>query len=512
MQIPGILRFLVIATTTLILTSLPQVLAQHTSQDRQATVQASSIGFTDCKIGSAGYELDAQCASVSVAMDPDNPSTGDLELSIARIPSRRQSGNTDALTLLAGGPGQSALDSFPSIAFAFRHIMRDRDVILVDQRGTGESTSLDCPENSSSNTGDDTVNLNSDPLEISRLAKECLESLPADPRLFTTSIAVRDLENVRLQLGISQWNIYGISYGTRVAQHYLRRYPDSVRTVTLDAVVPAQVSLGPDIATLAQRSLELIFNRCASETDCGEAFGNQTSATLELLDTLAAEPPTISYEDIATGKLSTRQFTREQLAVTLRLMTYSSQTAAILPSMLHEAIANDNLAPLARQADMQSSSLGNALSTGMHHAIVCTEDVPFFEPASQADDTETDNSENYLGDDVITSIEATCKHWPSGIIDEDFKEPVVSTKPTLILSGEADPVTPPAYGEMALQTLSNARHIVNRAQGHTQAPYGCIPILLARFIEDADAKQLDTSCLERLRTLPFFVDANGPLP
>lgn len=492
----------------LMLTASIKATAEDTQKElTDAPLQNSEISFVDCKIGSSGFQQDAQCATLTVALDPDNPQAGNQELSIARIPSRRQSDNTDALTLLAGGPGQSALDSFPSIAFAFRHVMRDRDVILVDQRGTGASTSLDCPEDTSLNSADTALNLSPDSAEIMRLAEQCFDALPADPRFFTTSVAVRDLEYVRQRLGISQWNLYGISYGTRVALHYLRQYPDSVRTLSLDAVVPAQVSLGPDIASAAQRALEHIFNRCAEETDCGEAFGNLTDPTLELLNDLETDPRTITYEDIASGKLTTRIFTREQLAITLRLMTYSSQTAAILPSMLYEAIEKDNLAPLARQADLQSASLNRSLSTGMHHAVICTEDAPYFEKADQST-----RSRSYLGDDVVSSIEATCQVWPPGVIDENFKEPVESAKPALILSGEADPVTPPAFGEMVLQTLTNARHIVNPAQGHTQAPFGCMPILLAHFIDTADALSLDASCLDRLRPLPFFIDANGPLP
>lgn len=469
--------------------------------------QSGELEFEECSIGTAGAQLVAECTTLDVPLDPTNPSAGVQRLSVARIESRRRSGNTDALTLLAGGPGQSAIESFPAISFAFRHIMRDRDVILIDQRGTGESTSLDCPEDTLAANLDTSLNLRDDPDEIARLAADCLASLTVDPSLFTTSVAVQDLEHARLQLGISQWNIYGISYGTRVAMHYLRRYPDSVRTVVLDAVVPPQISLGPDIASLAQQSLEKIFSRCEQDKGCNTAFGNLTAPTMTLLEELEDNPRSITYEDVATGQLTTREFTHEHLAVTLRLMSYSSQTAAILPSMLQEAIRYDNLAPLARQSDMQSKSLSSSLSTGMHHAVICTEDVPFFstQPVKQT-------GKSYLGDDILAGIEATCNAWPAGIIDDDFKQALVSDKPTLILSGGADPITPPAYGELVAQTLTRARHIVNEEQGHMQAPFGCMPVLLAQFLESADAKSLETDCLERIRPLPFFIDANGPLP
>ena len=468
--------------------------------------------------------LAAQCATLNVPLDysethqtaPSDPlepdahldetvgSSGHIELSIARIPARRQSNRQDAFTLVSGGPGQSAIETFPAVSFAFRHIMRNHDVILIDQRGTGDSEKLVC-ESAPDSLG---LDMNIDLDKIAQDALDCRESLEHDPSLFTTSIAIHDLEMVRQQLGVSQWNMYGISYGTRVALHYLRRYPESVRTLMLDAVVPPSVSLGPDISRLSQRALDLIFQRCVNDKGCFDAFGDLTEPTMALLNELESNPKTITFEDVATGKLSTMELSRQHLAVTIRLMSYSAQTAAILPSMLHDAIVNENFAPLARQAKLQTRSLGNTLASGMHHAIICTEDAPFVEVLTD----EGKEPATYMGEGVIDSLLASCQNWPPGRIDADFKEPVTSDSPILILSGEADPVTPPAYGNSIIPTLSNARHIINPDQGHMQAPFGCMPVLLAKFVSTADAKSLNLNCLDRLRVTPFFVDANGPLP
>lgn len=499
-------------------------------------ILSDNLDFTDCSIGSGAVSLAAQCTTLTVRLDsrPDggaqqntqsegshsgtepgtepnsssksNAQADDsklIELSIARIPARRQSDRQDAFTLISGGPGQSAIESFPSVSFAFRHIMRNHDVILIDQRGTGGSAKLEC-ESASESLG---LEMELDLEQVSLDALECRESLEHDPSWFTTSMAVHDLEFVRQQLGVSQWNMYGISYGTRVAMHYLRRYPESIRTLTLDAVVPPSVSLGPDISRLSQRALDLIFKRCIDSQGCFDAFGDLTEPTMALLDSLEENPKSITFEDIATGSLSTMELTRQHLAVTIRLMSYSAQTAAILPSMLHDAIVNENFAPLARQAKLQTRSLGNSLANGMHQAIICTEDAPFVNFTENADEPAT-----YLGEGTIDSLMASCKNWPAGHIDADFKEPLVSDAPVLILSGEADPVTPPDYGDSITPTLSNSRHIVNSDQGHMQAPFGCMPVLLAKFVSTADVKNLNLDCLERLRVTPFFVDANGPLP
>lgn len=481
----------------------------------QTIAAQTDIDFTECKIGSGPVKISAQCTAIEVLLNPEDESSGTLELAIARIPARRQSDRQDAFTMIAGGPGQSALESFQAVSFAFRHVMRDRDVILIDQRGTGQSMKLDCPAAPEALGLELGLEPDFDPSEISRQAASCLESLPADPRWFSTSLAVRDLETVRQQLGISQWNLYGVSYGTRVALHYLRRYPAFVRTLVLDAVVPPTVALGPDIAPLAQRALELIFDRCSNDTGCGEAFGHLSEPTADLLQSLKAQPRSITYEDITSGTLTTRQFTRHDLAVILRMMSYSSQTAAILPSMLYDAINNNNFAPLARQSDLQSRSISNSIANGMHHAILCTEDETFIEnsdEASQALSLNTNTHKSFLGDTVVASMQATCKSWPKGVIDDDFKSPLYSDVPALILSGGADPITPPEYGRLLETTLNNAHHIVNQHEGHMQAPFGCTPSILAQFVEQASSAQLDYDCLKRLLPLPFFVDANGPLP
>lgn len=460
------------------------------------------LGFHDCHIGTGAAKLSAQCTTLELALDPQSAAAGTLTLSIARVPARRQSARQDAFTLLAGGPGQSAIESYPAVAFAFRHVQRDRDVILIDQRGTGDSQRLSCP------TPEDSlgVEFEDDVQSIRESSRECLDSLEQDPRHFTTSVAVQDLEQVRQALGISQWNLYGISYGTRVALHYLRRHPDKVRTLILDAVVPPTRPLGPDIAQLAQRSLDMILQRCADDKGCGEAFGDLDEPVQALLQSLQESPRTIRYEDIASGQIRTMRFTRQHLALTLRLLSYSSQTAALLPSMLHEAIVNDNLAPMARQAELQSRSLGQSLATGMHAAVICTEDAPYMQPDTTA------VIDSYMGDKVVPSLLASCSGWPTGIIDEDFHQAVSSDVPTLVLSGGADPVTPPAYGDEVASTLSRSLHLINPEQGHMQAPFGCMPSLMAQFVDSGDIEALDTRCLERIRPLPFFVDANGPLP
>jgi len=477
--------------------------------------------FESCSIGDGRARVIAECATLAVPLDHDAPDGATIDLAIARVPARRGGSDGTAFTLLAGGPGQSAIDSYAALAFAFRHVGRDRDIVLVDQRGTGASHPLDCPDAGAVATGEDDATLDTSSAEAARAAAACRASLDVDPRFFTTSVAVRDLDRVRARLGLRAWHLYGISYGTRVAQHYTRRHPDRVATMILDAVVPPDVPLGPDVAPFADRALALVFARCTADPDCAIRFPDIERRTRAWLDELDAAPLDVDHEDLVSGGTRRSRFGSRELAAVLRLMSYNAQTAALLPSMLGAAIDDGHLVPLVRQVALQGGSLGESLASGMHHAIVCTEDAPRIPDGAAAASRDT-----ILGTALLEALVASCRDWPPGALDPDFHEPLDVAVPTLILSGEADPITPPAYGERVAATLPRARHIVLPDQGHMQAPLGCMPSILARFVasvptgdgERADhdgggeAIALDTDCLDRLVPPPFFVDPNGPMP
>ena len=462
--------------------------------------------FSPCEIGSsdAGGVLSAECRTLTVAEDPDNLDGDKIELHIARLASRSRERREDPLTILAGGPGQSASATFPAIAQSFEKIRKHRDIYLIDQRGTGRSNRLDCPDSSA--TADPFV-FDSNAVEL--LTKECLAALNGDAKFYTTSVAVLDLEKVRSELQIPRWNIYAISYGTRVALHYLRQYPAQVRTMILDAVVPPELSLGESIAIDAQRALDLLLQRCQSTASCAEQFPDLAQTTTKLLATLAESPKSIQFENFNTGKLTDMEFSLNHLTLTLRMLTYSSHGASLLPVLLNDAYKNDNYAPLARQSYLQAEKLSETLATGMHNSVICTEDQPFV----TIDDELLDRlSHTFLGSTPLEALASSCRHWPAGVIDDNFKEPVKADHPVLILSGETDPVTPPAYGDSVAQHLPNSLHIINPGQGHMQAHIGCTPTIMLNFIERGSVDNLDYGCLTRQKPAPFFVDPNGPRP
>ena len=461
------------------------------------------LDLTPCRLdaGPGRSRVPASCADFGVPADPAAPSGHQIQLSVARVAALSATPKADPLTILAGGPGQSAIDLYAALAPAFERIREDRDIILVDQRGTGRSSPLRCPS-------DENLDLETaETAELLKLVDECLAGLSEDPRLFTTSVAVTDLDRVRAALGIERWNVYGVSYGTRVAQHYLRRYPQHTRTVILDGVVPAAMTLGPAIALDAQAALDRVFARCRDDSHCSQQFGDLETKFQAVAQRLAAGPVALQLTDPLSGEARAEQFSQLAFNAAIRLLSYAADSVALLPLLIDRAYQGD-FELLAAQASMALTDLTEALNYGMHNAVVCTEDAPFFD---NIDDDAL--SETYLGTTQVETLAAICRRWPRGRLDDDLKQPVVSDRPVLILSGEADPVTPPAYGDQVQASgLRNSLHVVVPGQGHGIAPVGCAPRVMAEFVRQGSIADLAVGCLADEGPAPFFVNFNGPSP
>jgi pimeloyl-ACP methyl ester carboxylesterase len=434
----------------------------------------------------------ARCGRIEVPLDPAAPAGAKIAIFVARVAALSAEPRPDPLLLIQGGPGGSTVDLYLQLRGAFEQARRDRDIILVDQRGTGRSAegfACEAPDDLSLDTADSE--------ELARVIDACAAELQHDPRFYTTSVAVRDLDAVRAALGVETWTVYGVSYGTRVAQHYLRQYPERVRSVVLDGVVPPPLALGPDVAREAQRALEQIFTRCAEDPGCGTRFAALPQLFGEVLARLDAgaadetDPPPISALELRT---------------LVRFMSYSAATVALLPVLISEAHAG-NYAPLAGQARTLLRELPESLSFTMSNSVTCTEDVPYADPATG------DLASTYLGTGVMDALKQICARWPVGSMDAGFKTAVVSDAPVLLLSGEHDPITPPAYAErVKAEGLGNSAHLVGRGQGHGLVGVGCVPRLLRTFLEDPTPANLDASCLELEPPTPFFLTLLGPAP
>jgi pimeloyl-ACP methyl ester carboxylesterase len=446
----------------------------------------------------------AECATLTVPENAGEPAGRQIGLFVARVPAVSARKAPDPLFILAGGPGAAASEFYAGVAPAFARVNRNRDIVLVDQRGTGRSNALRCDF-------DDEALLGADDTEFLLQTRRCLEehAAHADVRQYTTSVAVRDLEFVRNTLGYEHINLYGVSYGTRVAQHYLRHYGARVRTATLDGVVPAERILGPDIAIDAEAALAQVLARCAGDESCRAAFGDPVVHYRALRSRLDERPAGVLLAAPRTGERVALEFTPAHLATVLRLSTYGAEQAALLPLALHEAHMHGNFVPLASQFLLMTDSLSGQMAYGMHHSIVCTEDAPWF-PEAHVDREVL--ASTFIGTRQLDGLAALCEVWPRGVIDDDLHAPLASDVPTLLLSGSADPVTPPAGAAQAGAGLAHSRHVVIEGLGHGQIGAPCVDRLIAAFVASGKPAELDTACVERLRPMPFFTTLAGPSP
>ena len=448
--------------------------------------------------------VSADCGVLTVPENPAKPAGRQIGLAFARVPAINRRKQPDPLFVIAGGPGMAATTFYAMTAPVFTRIHRDRDIVLLDQRGTGGSNPLNCQDD-----GDNNNEVSNDAVVAE--AQRCLEQLraKADVAQYTTSLAVNDLDRLRRVLGYDRINLYGVSYGTRVAQHYLRRFPEHSRTLILDGVVPPELSLGADMAVDAEASLTRILARCAREVECKSQFGDPTQDYHDLWQSLQAHPVQVTVPDPATGEATHFEFTRFHLATVLRLSIYSAEPTALLPLLLHQAHESKDYSRLAGQFLLLSRSYSDAVAAGMNNTVACTEDLAFYNP-KKTDRTKLEST--FLGATQLDALLAICKIWPHGPIDPDFHAPLHSDVPVLLLSGSDDPVTPPVYAEQARRGLIHSLNVVLKDFGHGQIAAPCVDKVMGQFINRASVEGLDTSCTLNDRPMPFFTSLNGPPP
>ena len=472
---------------------------------------AEPLSLAACELTAAEgrVEVRASCGTLTVPLDWDAADREDgetIELAVAVVPALAEQPLPDPLVVIAGGPGQAASEFFAASRSAFDLILRERDVVLVDQRGTGQSAPLHCESVDALGPLGPTVGDDADWIEAwVATTVACLDELDHDPRYFTTSVAVRDLEAVRAALGYETLNLYGISYGTRVAQHYLRRYPAVVRTVILDGAVPPTLALGLEIAPASQAALEALFERCRTDAACNAAYPRLASEFWALLERLEETPSEVTFDHPRTGEETTVTLNRHALAGITRLLIYSPLTASLWPPAIAAAHAGD-YRPLAAQASVVAEAIGD-LAVGLNYVVLCSEDAPFWGEVDWAAQAAT-----YMGAAFASVTQGVCQQWPRGVVDADLKQRLISDKPVLLLSGELDPITPPRYADAVAADLANALHVVGRGQGHGLLAVGCVQQIMADFIAQGTVEGLDLACVERIGPAPLFASNMGPGP
>ncbi|MGH8113860.1 MAG: alpha/beta fold hydrolase, partial [Rhodanobacteraceae bacterium] len=426
-----------------------------------ATMKVGKLALTACELkrqGSAAT-IAAFCTKFPVPENRADPKSRRIELKLAIIKSDSAVPEKDLVVYLAGGPGQSAIETYPDMAPAFASLLKHHDLLLLDQRGTGSSHPLTCP--ALEKQMKKLASIVTTPEQRADLVAKCATEVQktSDPRYYTTTDAVADLEALREALGAPKLDLVGVSYGTRMAQHYASAHPDAVRSIVLDGVVPNQMILGATFAEALQHALKLQAAACDATPACKKAFGDWYATLQQLHAKLKSGPPVeVTFEDPYSYKPITRPLTADTLAGVVRFFAYSSATAALLPLAVNEASKGD-YAPLMGQSQLLTGDLSGSMNGGMQLSVLCTEDASLLKPRPQDADT-------LLGNQLIAGFMAECKVWPHGPMPKDFHAPFKSSLPTLLISGERDPVTPPSYAAEVLDGLSDGRSLVVKGMGH----------------------------------------------
>jgi pimeloyl-ACP methyl ester carboxylesterase len=444
-----------------------------------------SIALAACRLPK--LPIVAQCGTLEVPEDRALPDGRRISLSIAVLPANTLNPRADPLFILAGGPGQAASFLGP-FAATLTGVRKDRDIVLVDQRGTGRSSPLLCAAFKPDDSAEATLEL--DPVPKAAACAKELAARGVDASQYTTAAWIADLDAVRAALGYSKINLWGGSYGTRVALEYLRRHGARVRSVVLDAVAPPSMKVSLDAWSSRDLALSAILDACTQSSACRAAHADLPATLDSIRDRLGPNGLDVAVTDPRTGAVETQHVTFDHVIGALQPLLYSPELSALLPEIIASAAAGDYGA-LYSGATFVTADLPEQINNALHYSVTCTEDAPRISPAEAADALANARSKA-----LALRALAVCAVWPKGTVPADAATPVESATPVLILSGGLDPVTPPANGAEVAKTLSSSRHIVARGYGHIVSPHACAPRLIAAFIDDPGFATLPASCVE----------------
>jgi pimeloyl-ACP methyl ester carboxylesterase len=375
---------------------------------------------------------------------------------------------------------------------------RDRDLVFVDQRGTGESNPLACNLYPDKN---DMAAYFNEVLSLDRLRACRLElEKVADLKLYSTSTAMDDFDEVRAALGYEKINLFGGSYGSTAALAYLRQYPVRVRTATILGVAPPDMKLPLPVIKGVQNAVDRVFADCAADEKCRAAFPNPKGDLDAAIKRLEKEPARFETVNPFTGKSHQVTLTRPVFGEFVRTMLYQQEFSRWLPLLLNKAAAGE-FELFATVAFQSFRGIEDQIARGMHFSVVCAEDVPFITDA----DVALENTGSFYGDYRLQAYRKICEFWPRANVPAAFARPVVSDAPVLLISGEADPVAPPWLAAAAAARLPNGRHITVPHTGHSFS-FPCVDNLVAEFVSKGSAKELDVSCVAQIRRPPFITE------
>jgi len=454
--------------------------------------RASTVQLAPCRLPRASESV--LCGTHTVFENRAARAGRTITLNIVVLPAVGPQRVADPVFYLVGGPGLGAASLVTGDTEKILEKIRyERDVVFVDQRGTGNSHRLPCRFSD----GVAMQNGFNDLFPIDRVhaCREALERV-ADVRLYTTPIAMDDLDDVRAALGYSRINLYGISYGAQAALQYVRRHPTRLRSVILAGVLTPAAKQPLQFARAAQHAMDLLIGDCAAEAACARTFPDLRADFAAALAAFERGPVTFEVSNPATQAVERVSMSRGVFVERLRLMLYDLHTASRVPLVIHRAARGD-WAPFA-----SASQAGVAAGvSGMYLTVTCSESVP---PITEQDVVRETHG-TFVGEYRTRSHLRACQEWPRSDVPPSFYEPVTSDVPVLILSGELDAATPAHFASVAARSLPNSRQILIRNAAHTYWNE-CTQNLVAEFLRRGSARDLDVTCTQHLRRPPFVTE------
>ena len=471
---------------------------------------ASSVDLDECDFDvPAG--VDMECGTLEVPADRDDPDAGEIELAFGIVRSQADDPAEDPVVYLSGGPGQSTLELVPQgFAQLYEPLTADRDLVLLDQRGTGLSEpSLACDEYTDWALDSMGSDLPDEELEIQALdaLEECRERLVDDGVEFddyNSAASAADLEDLRVALEYDEWNLYGISYGTRLAQQAMRDHPDGIRSVVLDSAYPADADLYAEMPGNAERAMQALFTTCAEEPACAAAYPDLGGTFTDLVARLDAAPAPVTVVDAMSGERFEDDLDGDALVGFLFDSLYSTELVPHLPEIITAAAAGE-YGSIGLLAGTQSAQL-DLMAIGQQLAVQCNEEVPF---SSREDVTAAAADhplvEGYFTDGPTsgTGMFDVCDSWDAGEASAEADEPLTSDIPTLLLTGDLDPITPPRWSEQIAEGLSDSVLVQFPFTGHGSLPsQPCAVSITSAFLDDP-ADEPATDCVDDVGAPPF---------
>ena len=445
-----------------------------------------------------GYEAWANCGTIDVPLDWSGETEGRLKLFYVVIPAKSDQG-LPPLFALAGGPGQAITETGQIIKIAFDKVGRTRDLVLMDQRGTGRSHPMACsiPED---------LNFIMTEATIKEQAQNCLKEQTEDTRYFNSSQAVKDLNAMRVHLGVDKIALWGGSYGTRMALLYMKDYPQHVEATVLDGVAPAHKSFLESSSQHAQAALDQLFNDCEADTLCATAYPKLRASFKVIQTNLNTADKPFPFQDPITGHMVEMLPTPLLITQVIRGMLYSSGQSAYLPYAITEA-AKENYGPLSALGSQPQHTEKQMMYMGMTFSTICPEDVA----RAKAEGVKNAARGAFGQDYFYKFFKTSCDNWVFGPSTGTDNDPENSAIPVLMLSGDVDPITAPEMAESLMPRFTNAKHFVASNNGHIVSMTPCAVTAMDEFYRHKKPNEIDGQCFEDIKRPPFYISGSTNL-